>query len=73
MHEIERFNFVRARDGEAEAIAWAHVTRQIYILAMRQDGKQGRKLHHASLRDYKPLFRQSTKELRAITHQFKEK
>lgn len=54
--ELERVKFVTERDGEVAAQMWALRTMRMYRHAVLQNGKNGKKFHFASSRDYKAKF-----------------
>jgi hypothetical protein len=54
--ERETINFIESRDGKKEAARFAKQSMKIYRECLKQDGKNGRKFHHASLPQYRPRF-----------------
>ena len=62
--EHNRILFVFARDGDAAAIEFARRTFAKYRECLRMDGRNGRKLHHASLPQYRRSFIESCLEFR---------
>lgn len=65
MHEQTRYNFVLNRDGKEEADAWAFRTYKIYRTCL-----YGGKFHFAKLKDYRPRFLRSLKELRELIYKW---
>lgn len=57
--ETNRLAFIEARDGKALAADFARRTFDKYRECLRMDGKAGRKLHHASLPQYRRGFVES--------------
>ena len=54
--ERGRILFTESRDGKKEAARFALQGLKIYRACLKQDGKNGRKFHHASLPIYRPRF-----------------
>lgn len=57
--EAERIRFVLQRDGELKAREFASRTFRIYRKCVLMNGKNGRKFHHASLREFRRGFVES--------------
>lgn len=62
--EMCRLLFIQERDGKKGARDFAQRTLAKYRECLRQDGKRGRKFHHASLPQYRRGFVESCVEFR---------
>ena len=64
MTERDRLSLIESMDGKESAIGFARRTLAIYRECLRQDGKNSRKFHHASLPQYRRSFILSCLEFR---------
>lgn len=61
MSELDRFNFIKNRDGDVEARAWALRTYRIYRSCV-----YNKKPNFTQIPAWKPLFLESLLELRSL-------